>query len=76
MTAIKATTATKGLRVEISEDLHWRIKLQAMQSRTTLQAWVILALESYLAPSAFIAQATQKAKTAQRVEKSILTAKP
>jgi len=56
--------ATKGLRVEISEDLHWRIKLQAMQSRTTLQVWVVNALESYLAPSAFAAQAALKAKSA------------
>jgi hypothetical protein len=60
MSATKATTATKGLRVEISEDLHWRIKLQAMQSRTTLQVWVINALESYLAPSAFIAKAAHE----------------
>lgn len=72
MTAKKATTATKGLRVEISDDLHWRIKLQAMQSRMTLQQWVVNALESYLAPSAFIAQAVQKAKGTQRAEKSTL----
>jgi len=51
------------IRVQLNEDLHWRIKLQAMQERTTLQELlhklVPKALEAYLAQKAQPAQVTQ-----------------
>jgi len=51
------------IRVQLSEDLHWRIKLQAMQERRTLQKFlqsiVPKGLEAYLAQKA---QSTQEAQ--------------
>lgn len=48
------------IRVQLNEDLHWRIKLQAMQEHITLyeflQKLVPKALEAYLAQKAHPAQ--------------------
>ena len=50
------------IRIQLKEDLHWRIKLQAMQEHITLQKFlqklVPKALETYLA---------QKAQPAQKI---------
>lgn len=63
------------IRVQLNEDLHWRIKLQAMQEHITLQKFlqklVPKALETYLAQKAQSALAAQvtKVKPAQVTSK-------
>lgn len=58
------------IRVELKEDLHWDIKLQAMKEHTTLQKLlqklVPKALEAYLAQKAHTAQEAQATKVAPK----------
>jgi len=62
------------IRVQLNEDLHWRIKLQAMQEHITLQKFlqklVPKALEAYLAQKAQPAQEAQVIKVKPKVTKT------
>jgi len=49
------------IRVQLSEDLHWRIKLQAMKEHITLQK-----LLQSIVPKGLEAYLAQKAKPAQK----------
>lgn len=58
-----------AIRIEISKDLHKRLKMQALQDDTSLQKLVPMALEAWLAKKEHVAQQAQKAQTTQRTLK-------
>ena len=63
------------IRVQLNEDLHWRIKLQAMQEHITLQKFlqklVPKALEAYLAQKPQPTQPALKLRVKPKVKKII-----
>lgn len=60
-----------AIRVELSRDLHKRIKMQALQDEMSLQKLVPIALEAYLAKKAHAAQEAQVVKVKPKGTKSI-----
>jgi len=62
------------IRVQLKDDLHWRIKLQAMLERRTLQKLlqqvVPKELEAYLAQKAQVAQKAQDIAIKPKVTKT------
>lgn len=72
MSAIKTTS---DIRVQVSKDLHKRIKIRALQEDTTLQKVVVVALEAYLAQPTYRAQVAQKTQIAKPTQKTQTTRK-
>lgn len=58
-----------AIRVELSKQLHKRLKMRALQDDTTLQKLVPMALEAYLAQKAHPAQKAQEVKVKPKVTK-------
>jgi hypothetical protein len=56
---MKAVKAMIAIRVEVSKELHKRVKMQALQDDVSLQRCVVLALEAFLAQKARLARKAQ-----------------
>jgi hypothetical protein len=66
---MKVQKETKAIRVEVSKDLHKRIRMQALQDGQTLQEFAVAAFNAHLVIKARFAQKAELAKKAQAAKK-------
>ncbi|GAI87879.1 unnamed protein product [marine sediment metagenome] len=62
-----------AIRVQISKELHKRLKMRALQDDSTLQKLVPFALDAWLSYDALDAQRAKAALKAQRAHKAPVT---